>query len=541
MKFCMNCGTQLPDAAKFCLSCGCAQDIAVTTTPTPTPAVIHQEHIVVDEGRTTRPQKPKKAFPWMQVLCNSLILLVAILFFVFSFCPVIKYDTESLLGEDFDFELSFSTLDTFVLVFDSFKSMDLTEIQESKLYEELLDIANDMSSWKAEELDDLTRGERRDLRRFVSLSLRITLQQETVPTPVFLVISAVVGLLYLLANTAFLVLAILNFISSFGKLAHARKALYNWANALFVASPTIMLILYYSLYIFLGDAKSGIEMCGAPIATLIISLALLAFLIVLRFVFVKPARASIRLFPTILTAVAAVLVICFLFAPIYSTTVRAPFKSSVSTSSTTREATIHLGVGFFSSFELDDTAMEKLDDVRDMTREEKKSYFETLLNRFNSLTRSEAEEDAGVLLNTNLLTELTVVKSSYEVPAVLALIPLLFVLTLIGALVALWSVCLYVITGKNFKVLSLIGKIVCVFFAVASLVVVAVYLIMIIGLIDTYLPSRYQLSMGAGSILFTITAAGLVCVPSNLIRKKKKVVVAPQEVPEAEVVTDAAE
>ncbi len=392
MKFCMNCGTQLPDAAKFCLACGAKQDFtpdAPVDAPISTPVEAGnlfspvEEVVAPPKPRVKKPMKPRA---WMPILCNSLIMVIALLFIIFSFLPVIQFDIDAivpqnLVGDKVDYQFKISTTDTFVYLFDSFKDLDQEDLLDSRLYEKLQDLAEEMQDWDAESFDELSNREKRDFNAYINMMLRLQFQSEDTRTSTYLILSSVVGLIYILVCIAFFVLATLNLLACLNVVKSGKNALYNWAMRLLCLTPMLLLGLYYVMYFLfsVGSSSSGVSMSGGSLTTFILSMVVIAVLATLRLIFAKGASSSIRILPIVLNSVVAILVLCFTFLPVLSTSLRATFSGS----STTKEATIQIDSNFFSSFELADSEIEALDSVKAMTREEKEAYFASLISAFS--------------------------------------------------------------------------------------------------------------------------------------------------------------
>ena len=238
-KFCIHCGTQLVDEARFCSNCGkpqqsaeidsadvckgtpaCIVEEATAEVPTATqeaPACAVEEEVSEiptvmqkEQDSFDTVSKPKKKLSVPILIRNAVLLAVAVIMFAFSFAPIYE---EEAYGDELYMEVSPVNLITFM--FDSFKTEDDDDLMDSPLYDEIEELSEKIQDEYDEDTEELTPRGKRLRSKCLILMYRLVLQSEEYPTGISEILPAVVSFIYMLLTLALLVFATLNFISSF--------------------------------------------------------------------------------------------------------------------------------------------------------------------------------------------------------------------------------------------------------------------------------------------------------------------------------------
>lgn len=194
MKFCINCGSQLTDEALFCSACGTKQETPEVapydSTKTATAPSVSEE-ICVDETEAPRADvapasvaKAKRKLPVFSIIRNSVILLVAFVLLIGSFMPISRISAEDYnlfsIDETEDIDFGVTTIQQVILIFDSFKELEDDEIMDSKIYEKIEDLTDDLEDLDEDDLDDLSSSDRKKFDKLFFNMLRLMMQSEDV-------------------------------------------------------------------------------------------------------------------------------------------------------------------------------------------------------------------------------------------------------------------------------------------------------------------------------------------------------------------------
>ena len=282
-KFCIFCGASIPEEALFCNSCGKRQEQASAqptvedvvneasaavsvseTTNEPVSEPIVDSPTVENDLPTKAPKKVNKNFI-ITLIRNSLLLAVATVLFILSFMPIMKLETEDeFMMEGID--VSFSAIDFFVFTADAAKDYEDEDIVDSKLYEKIEELqeefeddfqddfdADDIAEF--DDFDDLPKEYQRRLEKIVLLYVRLAFQSNTVELSSRFILPVVSSALYLLVSLAFLVFAILNFLTSFNLLKKASKLFSRFTLFFLAATPATVLFAYVVPHLCMGDTR----------------------------------------------------------------------------------------------------------------------------------------------------------------------------------------------------------------------------------------------------------------------------------------------
>ena len=168
-KFCTNCGTMLDNDDRFCAKCGKLQALdfaaaesvpGIDLTPTTDSNYITQKTSpAFNQGEipsANESAKAKKRISVPTLIRNSVLLAVALILFAFSFAPIFK---EEIPRQDVALEIS--PIDQIVFLFDSMKMETLDDIEDSRLFDELEMLGEEIEDEYDNDREELTpRGKK---------------------------------------------------------------------------------------------------------------------------------------------------------------------------------------------------------------------------------------------------------------------------------------------------------------------------------------------------------------------------------------------
>ena len=526
LKHCIYCGKEIHESAIFCHACGKKQPDNSTNGD----AYVPQTQGYYNASFTTqdtylssedKPNESKKTFI-TKLIRNSILLIVAITLFALSFAPVLKTEyPEDMYGLDIDLSASFSTVDGIVFLFDSMIDMSSEDISDSRLYNTFSDLVEEVEK----ELDKVTDSDgidreavpertKQKIEKLIVVLYRLGLQGEDIKTDFSHVTIAIASLLYVLSTAAFLVLAVFNFISSFGLLKKFETKIYKATLSLLAAVPSLVFVLYMSFYAFMGDGI--VSMASGAVASLTISFSAITAIIVLAFIF-KWHEQKFNIPLRSVAGALALLVICMCFTPIYTTTIDTVFENRTNS----REANIPVCVSICNTFVFSEDELEYIDALADYSKEEKINYFNEIFSRFGDYTKAEVEEGYAQGINIRFLSELLACKTEYKfIFTFISLIPMLFVLTVFFAGMVLQQNLICLIRGRYSFAQTMIGKILATILAILAIAAAIALLVSLSIVIYNYGPIGYSIAIGAGPIMLGIFAIACCCIPAKIKTKK---------------------
>ena len=520
-KFCLYCGTEISDEAIFCSSCGKKQSspsapAVDNPVETPTPVSV-QTDSVVESSVTEAPDavlpecngsKNKKFI--LTLVRNSFLLLAATVLCILSFLPIMKFDYEEFF--DTDVEISFSAFDFFTLAADAAIDYDEEDLQDSLLYEQVQedakglwnDIEDELDGDDVDDIDDLPAKYQKAIKRLIFSYLRLELQSESVELSAKYIFPVVSSILYITISVAFLVFAILNFLTSFNILKKA-QLLLKTAMIFLSATPAAALLAYVVPFLYLGDKST--DMASALVAYLVIASVAIVILIAFAFAF-KQHERKFNIPLRAISAVLSIVVICMCFTPIYTSSVKTTFDRKEKKS--TAETTIY--ANFFNEFILNEETEEQLEEFYDLDEDEQEEYFKSQFDSFSHYTRYEFAKGKCDALNSRFVATIFAAGSSVGTIEAASNIPIAFVLTALCAGIVLALNLLCMMLGVSCKSLAIAAKICCCAFAASALLLT---ILVLAGIAQSLhiVPSGYSIMLNAGAILLTVFAVANVCLP----------------------------
>lgn len=521
-KFCMYCGSQLVDDAKFCSTCGKKQsqfevderidntsstDVAeqindISTIEVAHPSIVNNGNSSVfsPEESSQTSKKSKRNLSASIIVRNSILLAAALVLFVLSFAPIYK-------ERDEDFTIQFSPLNQIVFLFDSLKSESEEDLKESALSEEIQDLLEEVYEETDEDGELTARGERLQNKFFI-LVYRLTVQSEDYQTGLIDIIPAIASIIYILLTLAFLVLASLNFASSFGLMNKSRAKIYSYTVKMLATIPGFILVLYSTSFAFWGYRNSCMAWGG--VASLIISLIVIITITTLAFIF-KWHNKKFNIPLRSIASIMSVLVICMTLTPILNSSVKATFDGR--TSKSTVEIPVYVSI--FSEFNFDDEDWNSIEDLRDISKLQVEYYIESLFNDFEDYTKSEIIDGEADDNNNHILVTSLGIDAPDEVIYALSFIPLLyFVIAFLASMVLTQNLRCFM-DGTYSRIQARIGKISSLIVACITLAVIIVTFVFFAEAIYRYAPKNYSIYFGAGIIFLIVFAITSCALPSE--------------------------
>ena len=520
MKNCINCGTQIPIDSLFCPKCGAKQSVDEFVKPTP---VANEEEGAPsftespDTAAGVTDKKTKKGKWVAAIVRNSVIMAVAILLLIGSFLPIssIKVkDIASIPGmssmDDSNMEFSLNTFQYITLFFDSFADVEDIEDLED-LRDDINEIYEEFADFEDEDYEKLSSREKGLLNEAFYISTRVLVQLDENGPPASLIFCVIFGILNILFSVAFFVVALLNLLATISRLT---AAFNTWALALLTSAPAIILATHYvgRIYISLGGISGIAGMSDMAIWSVICVLVAIVVVMVIRYIFSK--MDTVRNIIARSTAlVLSVVVLCLAFAPVFS----ASFRRESS-----RNVTVSHGADFFEELAISEDKSENIEDLHDMTKTERKTYFDNCMKVFSSMSKKEIQSSYGASVNAPILVDL--LGSKFEIFALnlLSVTVLFFIFTVISVLLVFWQSLYFFATGKHVKLVVLISKICSAATAVISLILTIVVVAVANSAANNYIGASYNVSISAGVIMMVIFSVGAVFCPASLTKKAKK-------------------
>ncbi|MBR7182267.1 MAG: zinc ribbon domain-containing protein [Clostridia bacterium] len=521
-KFCLYCGASLPEGARFCFSCGKAQEMSEAQEATPasevaTPPAAPAAETAVPHcapAPVARPVQPKRKRPVLPWLKAAVLLLFATLMLVMAFLPIVTLKT-SYWGEKL--EVSLTPIDTVVFCFDSFANMPFEDVEDSALSqegEELFEEAEEaFETLEDDGYNKLTPAERRMVQKVVMLSMRLLYQlEDTAVAPIFYLM-AVLALLYLALCVALFVVALLHLLGSVGVLGFKTK-LEKATSLLFCAVPAMMLVLYLAAC----ANFNGATMATPAVLTLVWGgICVFAFFL-LRMIMTPKAERRVPV-ARIISVCLTVVLLCMLFVPVLSVQVRAEFdgRSSETVAKTPMNLTL------FASLLYPESEREDYEEVKDLKLSEKKEMVEELVSYFEYYKLRDVREGEANTYHHQIIKFSLAGKGVQGLVGVFGLIPIFYLLVMLGAALLLWQ-NLCALLGFELKKGSVLAARLLLYIASALALIVTIACVVVLNFcVGYYAPAGYGILMGAGSILVLVfSIASAACPLAGKPRETKE-------------------
>jgi hypothetical protein len=486
--FCEKCGGRVNDDARFCSSCGAEIANGATAFLESGEYQGSATGAVVTKGK-------KKAKKITLIIKNSLILLLAVIMFAFSFFPIIGVGTEYL---GVDVKVNFSAIDSISILFSSFSNY--SDIAEIPAYDDMMELSETLQ----EELGDLSdMSEKEAVKMFASeisrisiLTIKASLMYEGAKAPIAYWFAAILSFIYMALTAAFFVLAILNFIATFGVIKTGKR-FDLWCAALLSAATVSLLLLFYVMGVSYSAAASIISMTGFSVATVIIAAVTVVYSIVQRMIFARNKNIKVLVMRSVVAVLALVVMIAVISPIAYSTV---------------SKKNVAIRVGSFNAYStLSEEDLEGVNGIyNQMEREEVESIYKSLA----AMTSKQLSSTEGETVNNSLIS--LVVRYWYFPGTVFlfSLIPVVCIIALIAAALVMWHCIKSLILGSECKRSYLAFRISLTLVAVMVLAFAITFTVMMDYAAGEMAGRGYSVVIGASSILVTIFAVAIMAMPT---------------------------
>ncbi|MBR2322629.1 MAG: zinc-ribbon domain-containing protein [Clostridia bacterium] len=512
-KFCTKCGKELTDDSSFCSACGSKQE-PVINEETQTKSI---ENEILP---TTTPKSPVSNFlsntpsTLSTIIKQFLLCLLSLIMFINIFLPVksitIDYNDEKV-------ELGITPIDSIIFTVDSFSSLSSEEIEDSKLYESLLDDTEALN----EELQD-NDGEFNEestalFNSAVKKTARLLFMSEDYETNIFLISEGIISVVYIVVSVLFLVYSILKLLNYLGilnnKVYPKTYGLSGFTLAIFIGLYTLFSVEDFSIInVFLGN-KLDVEMGVGSILGFISFGIIYAVIISIRFFFQKRLK-PFNVIKSIVTLVTSILLILLCFGPAFNVEIKTQFSDA----STKKTAIVEIYNGVYTDMKVKDEYKELLEDFEDATEDEISDGLEALLYRLSFYSKRDVTKGKA----NSIIYD--IIKKSYYIQLedfgfnISSITPI--ILTLINISVGyLISLILIRFMTNDYDVhAESRTKTLVLFFIILYTILNLVLILSVNSFFDTYLKNKFMLSLSIANI-FALIVAVFIKFTDNLFNK----------------------
>lgn len=553
MKFCIFCGTKLPDEALFCSVCGRAQvsitDVApsdilagedaaarakrdenasrnaapqVISTPQSAPRAISTSAPTPPREVPQRSRKrPARSVPG--IIKNAILIALVALMLVFAFLPIVRLSVPEISRELY---VDISVAQLMELYGDTGRELSDTSLQKSELIKELADLTSslvikygeDVADIKnIEEIDELPEGALEIMRKMTYLAVRMAAQSEASSLPVIFYLLPYVFVLYVVLLVALLVLLILALLSACGLLRSPAK----YVNYLLCAAPALLFFFVLIAVRAFGPASHSVLGIGV-ILSLAVQLIAVAGTTVYSFLFKKRYRTKLfSLVSRVVIAVLAIVAMCLVLVPFADADI-----VDVDARCYTAKNDLRTFVPLNGS--------NPYQEVTDLDNGMKEWVINQVFAGFADFSSKEIKQGDADTYNVSFVQLLSVVSEEEEAVSFYMTLPLWSYLVAFGMALVVWQCLVYLVSGRMNRPIVYAGKGISFLFLVFVLIALILLCDIIGDMADEYIgKGEYALQASAGAIAFMIVSLVAVLAPvgKNLNKRiagRQKRVSAPQ-------------
>lgn len=479
---CPRCGRAC-EGQNFCSNCGYAIKADVCTD--------------MPKGRKER--KQKKSFA-LSIVQRSLILAMAVFMVIAAFLPITKMEMSDVV-DGLDVEVSFTPLDSLVMLGNSLYSIDEEE-QEELLLEVTEDLQDYFVDWEiGDDMDEISSY----VKKYVSIMIR----SEDFSPDIGLIAAAVLSFMQIGLSVTLLVFAALSFAALFTDKVRSFHSLSFLLMGL-CAVLTFANAIAFKYMLGIGGITN---ILAAPICVFVFMLLILTTFFILRLVIGKEKIAAGAVVKYSLSLVFAFALLFSAFAPIINTEVRANFKKE---NSVRRESSA-LSASLFAGLGLSEAEREEMEARHDDNTNY--TYAEDCFAALENYTKRQFAKGDAEISNQLVFASLFLGWGVYDYSLFFALGAVSILLLVIATLLLVWQSGYELATGKRLSLaISLSAKIVAVVMAAATLVLVIIMCSITSSNADA-LNLFYRASVAAGPILLLIFSVILCCIPPAISRR----------------------
>ncbi len=458
-------------------------------------------------------------------LRDLILLLLSTVLLVLAFLPICSIHVADgnneftwRIGE---FTWRIGAVDSICFFFDSGKNLSWEEEEESKLYQDITKLEEEMrlmprTSMKFKSLAS----------KYMTKSLRLDVQSEEFSAPLFFTTSMLVSLLFLLVSLALFVFSLIHFIfSRQGKRSYEALCL-----TLLFSIPILVFLMYFALTPYSVNRLCLIRRMSVPaILSIVLPILFAAYLIVK-----KCKNSSFKGFritlssPTVKNALSlgcVVLVLLLLPAPVLNSQItQYRFNVSVSDNMCAEEAAEKYHVYKEMSLPISPAFFSHRWDQDDSYGG---SNFVWAHNMHAILQMSEAEIELGYANSENysILGDITgSIWDGFWISPMFSLIYyVLLILGIIAGLIGVQNIR-YLCAGKNSRLMIRICKITCIVIAAIFVILWIMFIlkaneaikdIFIEESITSYEYYEYRLTPAVGPFVLIAACIGMLLLPSK--------------------------
>lgn len=553
MKFCIFCGTKLPDEAFFCSACGRAQvnkaDVAPSDVWAGTPTAAYTERggdvarDVAPQAVATPPsapqaiptpapmppsavpQKPRKrpARSIPGIIKNAILIALVALMLVFAFLPIVRLSVPEISRELY---VDISVAQLMELYGDAGKELSDTSLQKSELVKELADLTSSLvikygedvgNIENIDEIDELPEGALEIMRKMVYVAVRMAAQSEASSLPVIFYLLPYVFVLYVVLLSALLVLLILALLSACGLLRSPAR----YVNYLLCAAPALLFFFVLISVRAFGPASHGMLGIGV-ILSLVVQLIAVAGTTVYGFLFKKRYRTKVfSLVSRAAIAVLAVVAMCLVLSPFADASI-VDVDARRYTAQSDLRTFVPLGGG------------NPYQELTDLDGDTKEWVINQVFAEFANFSSKEIRQGDADTYNVSFIQLLSVVSEEEEAVSFYMTLPLWSYLVALGMALVVWQCLVYLVSGRMNRPIVYAGKGISFLFLMFVLIALILLCDIVGDVANEYIKKgEYAIEVSAGAIAFMIVSLLAVFAPvgkklSKRITGRQKRVSAPQ-------------
>lgn len=516
-KYCTKCGQALSDESLFCSACGTKQEttafkkytneakveVAVTQTVQQKPKIEHKNF-----NFSQLPYSKPTIFKQFLLCLLSLILVIAI------FLPYrtinFKYDKDKTT-------IGITPIDNIIFLFDSFSSLDSEDIQDSDLYESIVDDLEDFIEEFSDNDNEFNAKSRSLFSRIVKNATRLYFMSEEFDVTLLLVLEGIISIAYIIVSVLFLIFSVLKLLDQLNiistKVYRESYHILDLILAIFVGLCTISKLdatQISSLNLEIEDIAVNSVAGSGMILSIIGFVITFAGMIAIRFIYEKNLT-KFNPVKSIISAVCAIALILLCVAPTFNAKIKTYYEGDTYR----KTATVEVYSDIYGNAVITEEEEEFLDNFEDANREEIKQYFESLLSEFKLYTSKEVKKgEANTLVHKIILYAYKTQTTKLE-QTISSIIPLLILFTTMSAGYLLGLLALRFITNINKKNSISLAKMLILISMIAFFTLNTIFVITANANLHKYLSSAFNLALSSANIIALIVSIVLTIVNND--------------------------
>lgn len=530
-KFCTKCGKQLSDDSLFCSACGSKQDEVVTnpqeveleiiTPQTPQPKnVVQQSNSVQYETTQTNfsPQNNKSSklfsnspYSTPTIVKQFLLCLLSLVMLITVFLPV---KTISAEYNDEEINVGITPIDSIVFLFDSFSSLSSNEIQDSNLYDSMLDDVEELQDILSDNDNELNAESRALFSKAVKKFARLAMMSEDFQTTVILVVMGILSVVYIVFSVLFLLYSVLKLLGILNIIKNkVYPKTYGFAGIMFAIFIGLQTAFSIDSASFINNSSlNNVEMITGFGTTLgIIAYSVIFTLLIAISCFWQKSLKGFNPVKDILVAVASILIIVLSLGPVFNAEVKTIFSGN----NDKKTAQVEIYNDVYTDMTTTDDLYDLQKTFEDSTKKEVTDYINNRMSSFKwysarDVRNGKANEIIYPMITSSyfmILGDIGFTISNLS-PILITLISVLAAYVLALVLIRFISNENNVGIQKRVNTFTLISIIIYNIINIALLITVNAFF-------TTYCKNTFTLSLSVGNILTILVAIILKCIDSK--------------------------